>query len=190
MSSTDYPRGTKLGVDVGAVRVGVASCDPDGILATPVRTLKRDAKKDYDIRVLVREAAERGAVQVFVGLPRTLSGGESASTEMARSYARKLAAALAAAGSGASVSLIDERLTTVAAHRGLRDAGMDTRQHRKVVDQVAAVGILQQAIDMQRAQGQDVGTPVAPPAGRDVPDASHEEPTIKHGHDRSGDPGS
>ena len=78
-----------LGVDVGMARVGVAASDRDGVLATPVKTLKRDVKKTSDISVLVKLAAERGAAQIFVGLPRSMSGGETASTTMARDYARR-----------------------------------------------------------------------------------------------------
>ena len=174
-----YPRGTKLGVDVGLARVGVASCDPDGLLATPVRTLKRDAKKNSDISVLVREAAERGTVEVFVGLPQSLKGTETSSTVMARDYAAVLAEALAKAGLDVPVRLIDERLSTVSAHRSLREAGLDTRNHRRVVDQVAAVGILQQAIDMQRSLGRDVGVPVTlRRSTQSAAPAPNEEPTI------------
>ncbi|MHA7277503.1 Holliday junction resolvase RuvX [Arthrobacter sp. HLT1-21] len=156
-----YPRGVKLGVDVGMVRVGVASSDSGSLIATPVRTMKRDLKKKSDLNILVREITERAAVQVFVGLPRNLSGTESASTEMARGYALELANAIERAGLPVSVRLIDERLSTVSAHRSLRQAGLNTRNHRKVVDQVAAVEILQHAIDMQRSQLRDVGDPVA-----------------------------
>ena len=152
-----YPRGTKLGVDVGTVRVGVAVCDPDGILATPLKTLSRDVKKNTDVRVLAALAAELGVVQVFVGLPRTLKGEEHASARMATDYAELLAEELARQGSTLSVRLIDERLSTVTAHRNLHEAGMSSRNHRKVVDQVAAAGILQHAIDMQKARGTDVG---------------------------------
>ncbi|WP_442864255.1 Holliday junction resolvase RuvX [Arthrobacter sp. ATA002] len=141
-------------------RVGLAVSDPDGVLAMPVKTLKRDAKKDSDVRVLVREAAERGAVQVFVGLPRSMKGTETASTQMARDYAGVLLEALERAGNGISVRLVDERLTTVSAHRSLHEAGLNSREHRRVVDQAAAVAILQQAIDMQRSLGRDVGEPV------------------------------
>ncbi|WP_442860383.1 Holliday junction resolvase RuvX [Arthrobacter sp. zg-Y769] len=149
--------GVKLGVDVGLVRVGLAASDPDGVLAMPVRTLKRDAKKNSDIRVVVREAAERGAVEIFVGLPRSLGGGETASTQMARDYAQTLVRALADAGQDQQVRLVDERLTTVSAHRSLREAGMNSRNHRTVVDQAAAVAILQQSIDTQRSLNRDVG---------------------------------
>jgi putative Holliday junction resolvase len=145
------------------VRVGLATCDPDGILATPVKTLSRDLKKNSDIRVVVREAATRGAVQIFVGLPRTMKGEEKASAEMARSYARILAATLQDAGLDVPVRLIDERLSTVSAHQALHQAGMGSREHRKVVDQVAAVEILQHAIDMQKARNANVGQAVRTP---------------------------
>ncbi len=160
MAAEQFPRGVKLGVDVGTVRVGLAACDPDGILATPVRTLSRDAKKNSDIRVLVREAAERAAVEIFVGLPRTLKGAEKASAEMARDYARLLVDALAAAGMDIPVRLIDERLSTVSAHQSLHAAGMSSRDHRRVVDQVAAAGILQHAIDMEKSLQTTVGSRV------------------------------
>lgn len=160
MSERNFPQGVKLGVDVGMVRVGLASCDPDGILATPVKTLSRDLKKNSDVKVVVKEAATRGAVQIFVGLPRTMKGEEKSSAEMARSYADILVAALQSAGLAVSVHLIDERLTTVSAHQALHEAGMSSREHRKVVDQVAAVGILQHAIDMQKARNANVGQAV------------------------------
>ncbi|OFI38175.1 Holliday junction DNA helicase RuvA [Arthrobacter sp. SW1] len=162
--SGSYPRGVKLGVDVGTVRVGLAACDPDGILATPFRTLSRDAKKNSDVGVIVKQAAERGAVQIFVGLPRTLKGQEGPSARMASDYAGLLAAALQKAGLDVPVHLIDERLSTVSAHRSLHDAGMSSKDHRKVVDQLAAAGILQHAIEMQKARGQDVGRRVHAPA--------------------------
>lgn len=157
-------RGVRLGVDVGQARVGLAASDPDGILATPVRTLKRDAKKGHDRRLIVREALQRDAVVVYVGLPVNLQGRSTASTEDAEQYAQDLAAALRAAGSGARVHLVDERLSTVSAHRQLREAGRDTRSHRAVVDQVAAVQILEQALDMQQSLQRDAGRPVVVPA--------------------------
>ncbi|MEV8150271.1 Holliday junction resolvase RuvX [Arthrobacter sp. NPDC080073] len=162
-SNDDYPRGTKLGVDVGTVRVGVAICDPDGILATPFKTVSRDAKKNSDIGVIVRHVAELGVVQVFVGLPRTMKGEEHASAVMATDYAQLLAAHLQRRGLDVPVNLVDERLSTVTAHRNLHEAGMSSKDHRKVVDQVAAAGILQHAIDMQKARGADVGRRVQAP---------------------------
>ncbi|MDN4645708.1 Holliday junction resolvase RuvX [Arthrobacter sp. PsM3] len=156
----DYPRGVKFGVDVGTVRVGVAVCDPDGILATPLRTLDRNVKKNTDVRILAALAVELGVVEIFVGLPRTMKGEEHASARMATDYAKLLAGKLGECGSGAPVRLVDERLSTVTAHRNLHEAGMSSRNHRKVVDQVAAAGILQHAIDMQKAKGTEVGSRV------------------------------
>lgn len=177
-----YRKGVKLGVDVGLARVGLASCDAHGVLATPVKTIRRDAKKNSDIRVIIREAAERGAVQIFVGLPMTLKGGESASAQMAREYALLLAEQVSTPAGDVEIRLIDERLSTVSAHQRLHQAGVAGRKHRKVVDQVAAVGILQQAIDTQRSLSMDVGVVVsageiAQSAGETNPMA--EEPTTR-----------
>jgi len=159
-----YPQGVKLGVDVGTVRVGVATCDRDAILATPYKTLDRNAKKNSDVRVIARLAEELGAVQVFVGLPRTMKGEEHASARMATDYALLLVDELSARGLAVPVNLVDERLSSVTAHRNLHEAGMSSRDHRKVVDQVAAAGILQHAIDMQKARGADVGSRVTAPS--------------------------
>jgi putative Holliday junction resolvase len=158
-----YPQGIKLGVDVGTVRVGVAICDRDAILATPYKTLDRNVKKNSDVRVIASLAQELGAVQVIVGLPRTMKGEEHASARMAAEYAELLVTELASRGLDVPVNLVDERLSSVTAHRNLHEAGMSSRNHRKVVDQVAAAGILQHAIDMQKARGTDVGSRVSAP---------------------------
>ncbi|RDV08847.1 Holliday junction resolvase RuvX [Arthrobacter sp. RT-1] len=159
-----YPQGVKLGVDVGTVRVGVAICDRDSILATPYKTLDRNARKNSDVRVIAKLAEELEAVQVIVGLPRTMKGEEHSSARMATEYALLVATELAARGLAVPVNLVDERLSSVTAHRSLHEAGMSSRNHRKVVDQVAAAGILQHAIDMQKARGADVGSRVTPPS--------------------------
>ncbi|MDT0168780.1 Holliday junction resolvase RuvX [Pseudarthrobacter sp. BRE9] len=159
-----YPHGVKLGVDVGTVRVGVAICDRDSILATPYKTLDRNAKKNSDVGVIAKLAQELGAVQVIVGLPRTMKGEEHASARMATDYALLLAAEFSRRGLEVPVNLVDERLSSVTAHRNLHEAGMSSRDHRKVVDQVAAAGILQHAIDMQKARGADVGSRVTAPS--------------------------
>lgn len=181
--SASYPVGPKLGVDVGQVRVGLASSDRDGLLATPVRTFKRDVKKNSDVRFIIREAIELGAVQIVVGLPRQLSGAEGASAEMARTYANLLARELERQSLTLTIRLVDERLSTVSAHRTLHSAGLSSREHRKVVDQVAAVEILQHAIDMQRTRGRDVGEAVVlPSAGYSGDRLPHptEEPIIRN----------
>ncbi|MCT2088841.1 MULTISPECIES: Holliday junction resolvase RuvX [Micrococcus] len=164
MTAAGVLRGVRLGVDVGKARVGLAAADPDGILATPVTTLKRDAKKGFDQRIICKEALQRDAVVVYVGHPVNLQGRPTASTEDAVHYAEQLAERLVREGSAAQVRLVDERLSTVTAHQQLREAGRSTRDHRSVVDQAAAVQILQQALDMQQSQHKDVGRLVGVPA--------------------------
>lgn len=135
-------RGRRLGVDVGSVRVGVALSDPDGLLATPLVTLPR---ADGSAAALAALVAEHGAVGVVVGLPRTLAGREGAAAEAARAFATELEQVL-----DVPVELSDERLTTVVATRQLRESGRRGRRQRAVVDQVAAVGILQGWLDRHR----------------------------------------
>lgn len=155
-------RGPRLGVDVGSVRVGLAASDPDGLIATPVETLPRDTRKpaagqlSKDIAQIVREVHERRAQCVYVGLPRHLSGAEGASSEAARAYAVWLAQAIAPI----PVRMVDERMSTVSAHQALQASGRSGRRHRQVVDQAAAVVILQYALDAERARGRRPGEPV------------------------------
>jgi putative Holliday junction resolvase len=143
-------RGPRLGVDVGAVRVGLAASDPDGLIATPVATLPRGSG---DLDTIVSEVHERGAQAVYVGLPRHLSGAEGVSAAAARAYAVSLARRVAPV----SVRLVDERMSTVSAHRALAASGRPGRRHRSVVDQAAAVVILQDALDAERASGRRPG---------------------------------
>ena|SRR5437899_2426598 len=138
--------GVWFGVDVGTVRVGVARSDPDGILATPVATLARDAAADADVTELANLVNDAHAVGVVVGLPRTLRGREGASAEFARAYAARLAALI----SPVPVELVDERLTTVSAERKLGQSGVRGRSRRAVVDQAAAVELLQHWLDTHR----------------------------------------
>ncbi|MDO4887931.1 MAG: Holliday junction resolvase RuvX [Actinomycetaceae bacterium] len=139
-------RGRRIGVDVGDARVGIAQCDPDGILATPVETLRRDGS---DIRRAAQIVGEAEAIEVVVGLPLNMDGSEGRSAAKARSWARKLARKIEPVG----VRLVDERLSTVSAHAQLSAAGRDSRTHRTVVDQAAAVIILQTALDWERRTG-------------------------------------
>ena len=147
--SDAYARGRRMGVDVGLVRVGVALCDPDGILATPLTTLRRDPdpRKGFDVKLLAGLVQEHDVVAVYVGLPRSLDGGENASTAMARDYAEALVRRLRVKGRDVPVRLVDERLSTVDAHRALLEAGVARRDHMDKVDQVAAATILQSAVD-------------------------------------------
>lgn len=160
--------GVRLALDVGDARIGVASCDPGGILATPVRTEARDAGS---ISRLVALAQELKPVEVVVGIPRSLSGDEGPSAAGVRAFATELARSVRPV----PVRLVDERLTTVDAHRALRDSGLDTRRHRSQVDQVAAVMILQTALDQERLSGEPAGEQVQVRKPRHRPGASREE---------------
>jgi putative Holliday junction resolvase len=150
-------RGVRLGVDVGDVRIGVASSDPGGLIATPVETVPRGRGDLARLRAL---AAELGATEAVVGLPRSLSGGEGPAAAKARAFAVALAAALA--GDGVAVRLCDERLSTVSAEAVLREQGRKGRRRRAVVDQAAAVVILQNALDTERGTGRPAGELVPP----------------------------
>ncbi len=146
MSGVDDPgRGRRLGIDVGTVRIGVAVSDPDGILATPVETVRRE-RGDRHLRRLTALVGELEVVEVVVGLPRTLADRAGSSAV----DAIELATALAARITPVPVRLADERLTTVSASRSLREAGVRARQQRAMIDQAAAVAILQGWLDQRR----------------------------------------
>ena len=147
---------------MGDVRIGVASCDPDGLIATPVETVPRGPGDLQRIEALVDE---HGAVEVVLGLPRSLSGGEGPSAAKAREFGRALADVLAPLSVG--VRLVDERLTTVSAEAVLRQQGRKGKSRRAVVDQAAAVIILQNALDAERATGHAPGEAVS---GKDTSD--------------------
>lgn len=147
------PRGVRLGVDVGDVRVGIARSDLDGLIATPVET----APRDIAVARVLEEAAEAEARVIMVGLPRSLSGAEGPAAQKARDFSAELAGALFEDTPSVEVRLIDERLTTVSAHKALHSSGRKGRKHRQVVDQVAAVMILQQALDTERTTGARAG---------------------------------
>ena len=154
--------GVRVGVDVGSVRVGVAACDPAGLIATPVSTLSR-GKGDLD--ALAALVAEREAVEVVVGLPTSLSGRAGPAAAAAEAYAGALAGRVPV-----PVRLVDERFSTVGAQRDLRASGVDTRRGRSVIDQAAAVIILQGALDAERSSGLAPGRLVqaVDPTGRTV----------------------
>ncbi len=161
----------RVGVDVGSVRVGVARSDPSGLVATPVETVARSGAPGADVDRIAAIVAEEEAVEVIVGLPRTLRGEEGSAAQAARQYATTIAQRVAPVG----VRLVDERLSTVSAHRTLREAGVRGRRHRPVVDQVAAVVILQTALDAERASGRAPGALVALDPPPDGPAASGTE---------------
>jgi putative Holliday junction resolvase len=145
--------GVRLGVDVGTVRVGVASCDPAGLIATPVETVRRGAG---DLARLGALAREHRAMEVVVGLPVSLSGAHGKAAGSALVFAQRLAPAV-----GVPVRLVDERLSTVDATRTLRESGLAGKRHRAVIDQAAAVIILQSALDAERSTGTPPGVVLA-----------------------------
>ncbi|MDT5006937.1 MAG: putative pre6S rRNA nuclease [Mycobacterium sp.] len=148
----DPGRGRRVGVDVGSVRIGVAVSDPDGILATPVETVRRD-KTDRHLRRLTQLIGELEAVEVVVGLPRTLADRTGPSAQDAIDLAEDLGRRVAPT----PVRMADERLTTVTAQRSLREAGVRARGQKAMIDQAAAVGILQSWLDQRRAMLNEVG---------------------------------
>jgi putative Holliday junction resolvase len=134
-------------VDVGSVRVGVALSDPAPMLATPLVTLARDERSGRDLDQLVELVAEHEVVEVVVGLPRTLAGRHGPAAESAVAYATALADRIG----DVPVRLGDERLTTVTASRMLSQRGVKGKKQRAVVDQAAAVEILQAWLDGRAA---------------------------------------
>ncbi len=148
--------GVRVGVDVGSARVGVAASDAAATFVHPVRTLARDEQHGTDLSSLTTLVEQLEAVEVIVGLPLLLSGEEGEAARLARAYA----AALAVRVAPVTVRLVDERLTTVDAHRRLRDSGVPGRSQRKVVDQAAAVIILQNALDTEASSGRPPGEAV------------------------------
>lgn len=145
--------GVRIGLDPGDARIGVAKSDPTGFLATPVETVTRGRGDLQRIKAIAAEiTAESTLLEVVVGLPRSLKGGENPATEKVRAFAAQLARRLPV-----PVRLVDERLTTVSAESVLREMGRKGQDRRSVVDQAAAVMILQHALDTERTSGRVPG---------------------------------
>ncbi|MFT3874831.1 MAG: Holliday junction resolvase RuvX [Propioniciclava sp.] len=145
--------GVRLGLDWGKARIGVAACDRDGVLAYPVETITPAADQAHVLRRLRAVIDEYEPVVAYLGLPRHLKGAEGESAAMARGQARWLADRFP----GLQVRLIDERMTTVTASRQLHEAGRSARSQRGVIDQAAAVAILNHALDAERHTGARAG---------------------------------
>lgn len=150
-------RGRRIAIDVGDARIGVASCDPDGLIATPVETVPgRDAPAAR--RRIAQIVEEYEPIEVLVGLPRSLNGREGQAAVKARGFAQDVAKII----SPVPVRLVDERMTTVTATQGLRASGVKAKKGRSVVDQAAAVVILQSALETERVSGKEPGESVEP----------------------------
>ncbi len=150
--------GVRLAVDVGSVRIGVARCDGEGRLASPLTVVSRGRG---DIDAIARLAAADNVIEVIVGLPVGLSGREG----QAAAGARTFAAALARRVAPVPVRVVDERFTTVIAHEALRQSGSDARGRRPKVDSAAAALLLQGALDTERSTGQPAGELVGAATG-------------------------
>ena len=142
--------GVRLGLDPGDARIGVARCDPSGMIATPVGTVQRG---DRDLAEIVALVAEHEPMEVVIGLPRSLSGAEGPAAAKVRAFAQDVAGCI----SPVPVRLCDERLSTVSAESVLREQGRKGKKRRAVVDQVAAQVILQHALDTERGSGRPPG---------------------------------
>jgi putative Holliday junction resolvase len=144
-----------LGIDLGRARIGVAVSDELGMLAHPVETIP--AQKDAAARIaeIVRE---KNAERVVIGLPRHMNGSVGVGAAEAISFAEKLRARVSC-----EVVTWDERMTTMAANRALRESGQKSRDSRSVIDQVAAQMILQGYLDaLQTGRGPETDSDAAP----------------------------
>jgi len=146
-------------MDVGTVRIGVAKCDPDGMLAVPLETI---AAGDRAITRVMEIIRDEQAIVVYVGSPISLKGEATASTQAAIEFAQALVAEISKSveTSNVSVRMIDERLSTVSAQRGLHEAGKTHKSSREVIDQAAAIVILEHALESEKRQGDFVGREV------------------------------
>jgi putative pre-16S rRNA nuclease len=155
--SKNFRRGVRLAIDWGDARIGVAACDPEGMLAYPLTTIRAGAAEIAD---LVAVVAEYEPIEVFVGLPRSLSGGEGPAAAKARARAKRLAGAVRV-----PVRLVDERLTTVTASQRLQEGGKRAKEQRELIDAAAAVAILEQALAYEQSQQKPPGELVSAPGG-------------------------
>jgi putative Holliday junction resolvase len=145
-------KGRRLAIDVGTVRIGLAICDPDAILSSPLPALARSSELAETLDAISNLVDEYSPVEVYVGDPISLSGGHSASTQDARSFAMKLAELISV-----PTRLVDERLTTVTASAKLRSSGKDAKQSRSLIDSASAVEILEQALATLKVSGKQPG---------------------------------
>ncbi len=148
--------GRRLAVDVGKVRVGLAISDFHGILASPLQNVARQADDSETIRLILAATEDQELLEVYVGLPVSMSGNATASTDDAVLIANLLASAIEV-----PVRMIDERLTTVSASAALRSSGKNSKDGRKVIDQIAATMILEQALAIEKNTGREPGIELA-----------------------------
>jgi len=136
-------RGRRIAFDYGDVRIGVAISDPDAILASPLTVLQ--AQGPNLISELTAIFSEYEPVSVFIGEPKHMSGQSGDSVAKAKAFGDLLAETF-----GISVTFVDERLSSVSAQKRLRDAGVNTRDSKKIIDAMAAVAILEQGLAIEK----------------------------------------
>jgi putative holliday junction resolvase len=144
-------RGRRIGIDFGDVRVGVAITDLDAILSSPLLTLKNNEDLFNRIAQLIEEHAP---IYIAIGVPLHLSGDGSSKSKKVQEFAKELRALIKI-----DIFLIDERLTTKSAQDQLRDVGIGRRDSKGIIDQVAAVNILNQALSLE-ASANGLGEPL------------------------------
>ena len=145
-------RGSRLAIDVGTVRIGLAICDPDAIVCTPLPALIRSKLLSESLQEILSIVSETGVIEVYVGDPLSLSGSETLSTKDAREFALQLAEL-----SSVPVRLVDERLTTVTASSKLRQNGKSAKTAKGLIDSASAVEILDQALNISKQSGKPAG---------------------------------
>jgi putative Holliday junction resolvase len=135
--------GRRIAFDYGDVRIGVAVCDPDGILATPLTTLQ---SKDPSLKKQIAELIEEyEPVKIYVGQPKLLSGEDGSAVAKVQVFTELLTSNF-----DIQVAMVDERLSTVSATKQLRESGVNAKEARSVIDAAAAVAILEQGLANDR----------------------------------------
>jgi putative Holliday junction resolvase len=145
-------RGSRLAIDVGTVRIGLAVSDPDSIVSTPLPALVRSKLLIESLKEILSLISENGVIEVYVGDPLSLSGVETASTQDARQFSIQLAEL-----TSVPVRLVDERLTTVTASAKLRLNGKNAKAAKSLIDSASAVEILEQALNVSKQSGRPAG---------------------------------
>lgn len=149
-AASQWRRGRRLAIDWGRARIGVAACDPDGLLAHPVETVPND---QFAVRRLGELVTEYEPLEILLGMPVNLAGHHGEAAQAMAGVADLLSRHLAA-----PLRVVDERLSTASAARKLGSSGRSARQRRGVIDQAAAVDILEQALEFERQTGRPAGT--------------------------------
>lgn len=138
-------RGRRIAFDYGDVRIGVAVCDPDAILSSPLTTLK--ASDRNLVKQIIEIIAEIDPVAIYVGRPALLSGIDGVASQKAENFVEMLRTI-----TSLPIEMIDERMSTISAARYLRDAGRNAKDSKDSIDMASAVAILDFAIEIERGK--------------------------------------